>query len=51
MLMQAHLLLSNIAGVEEHILSGAGHACYLDAPAEFNELVLEFSFRVWSHTS
>ena len=31
-----------IAGAEHHVISGAGHACCLEDPATFDEIVLSF---------
>ncbi|XP_071816518.1 putative protein-lysine deacylase ABHD14B [Apostichopus japonicus] len=40
--------LSNIPGKEVHELKGAGHPAYLDAPAEFHNILLNFSKKVYA---
>ncbi len=31
-----------IAGAEHHVITGAGHACCLEDPAAFDDIVLHF---------
>ncbi len=35
-------MAKKIAGAEHHVIPGAGHACCLEDPAAFDEIVLEF---------
>eukprot|EP00118_Oscarella_pearsei_P012785 m.96619 g.96619 ORF g.96619 m.96619 type:complete len:277 (+) comp36915_c0_seq1:116-946(+) len=35
-------VLSRVPGYEEHVIKGGGHACYLDSPDEFHEVVVKF---------
>jgi abhydrolase domain-containing protein 14 len=39
---QADVLAGAIPGARKHVLAGAGHACYLDAPAAFHQALLNF---------
>jgi pimeloyl-ACP methyl ester carboxylesterase len=43
---QADLLARGLASAERAVLPGAGHACYLDRPERFHELLTGFLERV-----
>jgi pimeloyl-ACP methyl ester carboxylesterase len=41
-LRRSREMSTKIAGAEHHVIAGAGHACCLEDPAVFDELVLAF---------
>ncbi|PIK52744.1 putative alpha/beta hydrolase domain-containing protein 14B [Apostichopus japonicus] len=40
--------LSNIPNKQVHVLSGAGHAAYMNSPGEFHQILLNFSEKLFS---